>query len=114
MTIHSTAEISIYGGPGIMVDTASSINIAMDSGFVLGIGRIFYHNLLSEIEDREKRKKVDEYLKSYDDEMMSLGAQLYWELTSQRQDVIKNIAIAIRDRNITEICNQIRLYGYGY
>ena len=114
MMIHSTAEVSIYGGPGIIVDTASSITIAIDSGFILGMGRIFYHNLLSEIEDREKRKKVDQYLKSHDHEMISLGAQLYWELTSNREDVIKNIAISIRDRNITEICNQIRMYGYGY
>ena len=65
MTIHSTAVVSIYGGSGIMVDTASSINIAIDDGFVLGIGRILYHNLLGEIEDIEKRKKVNQYLKSH-------------------------------------------------
>lgn len=57
---------------------------------------------------------MNQYLKSHDNEMISLGAQLYWELTSNREDVIKNIAISIRDRNITEICNQIRMYGYGY
>ena len=114
MIVSSTAHISVYGTTGIVVDTASNLNISIEAGLILGMGKILYHNLLSEIEDREKRKKVDGYLKSYDDEMMSLGAQLYWELTSQRQDVIKNIAIAIRDRNITEICNQIRLYGYGY
>ena len=114
MTIHSTAVVSIYGGSGIMVDTASSINIAIDDGFVLGIGRILYHNLLGEIEDIEKRKKVNQYLKSHDNEMIALGCTLYWELTAKKQDVIKDIAIAIRDRNITEICNQIRMYGYGY
>lgn len=113
MTIHSTAVVSVYGGPGITVDTGSSINIAIDGGFIIGMGKILYHNLLSEIEDREKRKKVDEYLKSYDEEMTSLGSKLYEELTSDKEYRIKYLARAIRDKSVNEIFNQIRFYGYG-